>query len=448
MSYRELPPIEPNTTVEPNTGKEDKVELTIGNWFLLDATQEQVVSFANTLSNGSIITNTDTGGRHRVNLFNAPRIANWVSVAFKALQLANAPNNQPLVQGRIQVHPAMANTRSRLVSARLKINPTRLAEQLSGRDVVFGVGEGRSIRIPLTRTHGLDLIDDEFVLMNSDNVVMGERKLRALTPNRWAQLLHSAIVGIDELLSNSIDQAASRSGVLVSRERYYSLYKIETYWEFQHADDIAGIHELRPRFFGLGGSAQLSSYAISGPATARLEMECNAPSLSVKLRGDVRLKAYAKTNRGIRFEVEQKRGRDRHTTNTLAGIVQLMQSASERASEYVNRALAHLLPAELNNIESEPPHALFLAILAATDDIVLQRILASSLILSNSISNVRGNGPLRDAIGRLRQRGVISNSGPNSRTYSLAPQYQAARMALEDVFESMFPDDQGFGEPG
>ena len=442
MPYRYLLPLNADTVCSQETAKQDKIEITIGEW-LINGDLSAARHVADRLAHTALFMARPDGGRQPVYPFNEVRgqRGQSPSVKFSALDLRTGGQGKPLVQGTIRFRPSGDSAETYRVKAEISVNPTRMLEVVPPRTAVFAnFTAGETIAPGFIRRHQIRTMDGEFPLRPADNYISHGRVIRRYQGQAWQTFVRQCFEQIDRGLHLLLERAANDVSIPIQRSCFYSLKSVETYWEFRHPDPIAFMTALSPIFRSLGKSGRLIDYRIenSGEAFPRDGLEYNSPCLTIDLRADASLKIYAKTNRRVRFEITTKHARDPHTATHLYDIVELIFNYSRNAAALMPQIMSNLFATISPIVDQMPPHSLLTAIVSATEDEAEQQTLASSLILTGMYEKVP-NQAINAAIDRLKQRGVIMPIRRGSRCYRLGNAYQRARAALRDTFEDFMP---------
>ncbi|MGB0786150.1 MAG: hypothetical protein ACPGRH_08345, partial [Alphaproteobacteria bacterium] len=386
MAYTELPEIGPETQVDADHAKHDRIDIWIGRWTLC-ASSREVRRFGGRLCSATCGQRDVDGNISRQNLFNSYQDRNGISVKFISRGMRSAPNGQPIPQGTIHITPSKERPGYHNIHARLSINPTMMLNQVSVKDVVLN--RDRPIGPSMFRQSAPAPEYGEYVLRTAENYIWSSRLLRAVEGPRWRQFVLDALTSVDRTINDAL--RATARNLEISRIYDYNLKTLETYWEFKHSEPVAFVRQIAPRFISAGKSGRLVPFQQTGVGEflPGLEREPNSLALNIKLSETANLKVYAKTNRRLRVEVVRKGVRMGHTAESIASIVSVMMEWTEEATVGLNQALESIFDGVQDDIQHESPHSLLLEILGATDDKGEQLTIASNLILEGNYQKVR-----------------------------------------------------------
>jgi hypothetical protein len=242
-----------------------------------------------------------------------------------------------------------------------------------------------------------------------------------------------------------------------------ALSVVETMWEFPSDDPIGQTLEIGAKLMHLTqGQAVTKAYPYEVKETGRIH---NAPSFSIPLAQGVKLRLYAKTNKRIRFEIVQSglRKELKKLREEALGLTDHWQAASMAKGPFFqspkicppdelpmilkalrNRAAAHMnkVMDELRKGRTKPVKACSVVNLLAHVAIAIRAGLKSKpeqfkdiksllymLCYQRGFRGSRKEGPMAEALQALETAGVLKFD--RSRLfYSLTPPYTKAADAL------------------
>lgn len=438
MAYRYLDEFDGDAHVEAEKAKHDKIELNIGTW-MFDGDTTTIDQIATRLSQAVNFYRDGNGRRYRFRIFNRGVRGRYQRVIkFAATGEPHFPIGRPLIQGRIKFRRDTASTTC-YIDTELTINPTRALAQTGPRSILQANIEDHDYTSAMFRQRALPRSSEEFSLRASDNYIWDSRLIRSMRDERWMQFVSSYLHGVDQFLQNRIANTFEAEGIELHRSHDYNLKKVEAYWEFQHRDPIWLMHQLTPTFLALGKAGHLVEYATGdgNELFPRAEINQNSPLLRSQITSDITIKVYAKTNRRVRFEVERKSGRLRHTSHSLNDIIGMIEDYTEDAAGRMNQALTNLIEAIGNDVEQSPPYELVQEIFNATDDATERRLLLSELVVRGGYTKVHRQ-PINDAVDRLHDREVIRRTAPRAPSFLLVQRFQRARSILSGNLDELF----------
>ena len=441
MPSRHLPAFNFENVVSANTARQDKIEIAIQHGTITDAAGD-VELFLNFLGSPPADHEHPPAAFGRIftrRLRGVPPFSNQI---IRQRATTNQPHPAPLFDGSLHIPSVQGMDSTWRLWSLLSLNPTRFI-----RHQQFPNPNKRLLRENPHFEYGFYQADipayhgDEFALIESDNWIPDERLWSLFTsPRFWQRHLRSFLAGAVTEVHDDLLRAAELVNVRIERrgtENPYSLYSVETYWEFFSDDPIGTVLALQP---WLEEFAAAPVDARDYPLHVRLERHENSRRLSVQTRTGETLKIYAKTNRRVRFEITHllsgqspfRLATGGHTFSTIEGIFPLLTRLATVAAERVNEVLHHF---RLNASTPDGQHTVlaFIAnIQAACGNPDTARELLQ--ILTNNGSLVVGPGiPLgivfRAELERLVRRGILRRS---NRRYSVTPSYRQALMDMQE----------------
>lgn len=279
--------------------------------------------------------------------------------------------------------------------------------------------------------------DHEHPFADFDNVVLEPRAHILSTGHLWPTFrevyLRNSLSYLRSVLGDTADAVGAPLQLVGESDLH--LKEVETYWEFQTEDALWAIDQISPHFQAYADQANLDEYAN---AHSGIEAVANSKVLKCRLRQDVQLKIYAKTNRRIRFEITAKgaRGIGRGLTQNLdeTTFLNRLDSLAEQGAGDVNRALSFIADRAFGeDAVQRPPYELVKEIIRACPDNEVQQEHLLSIIINNGAYTLENSDPLRPAIERLINRNILVRSGDaqtRRRRKILHQSFTTARNAL------------------
>lgn len=433
MAYRYLDELTVDTCVMANTAKQDKIELNIGTW-VFEGNIGTLDELANRLFQAVNFHRDQYGNRYRFQIFNRGVRGRGYqrTVNFIATGEPRFPIGRPLIQGQLKLRFDGLSSCC-FAETRLTINPTRALSQTGSRTIFRAETNDADYESAMFRQRALPRPIDEFPLRASDNYIWDMRLIRTMRGERWLRFLWAYLRGVDAFVQENFRRAFEAEDISFRHNPTYNLKKVETYWEFQHRDPIWIMGQIAPIFLALGKAGRLTEYDIRQDQELfpTYEINQNSPLVRFDATNNISLKAYAKTNRRVRFEVEIKSGRRRHTSGSLSDIVRMIEVNAEEAAERMNYAIGNVLRVIEGELEQAPPYELMEEIFNSTSNSEERRLLLSQLVVRGGVNRISGQ-PINAAVDTLRSRGVIERTAPRSPSHLLVPRFHRARLVLAD----------------
>jgi len=440
------------STVSPETGRQDKVEISLGTWSIPVTHEEDDVFFILTRLGAPPPVNRNTRTREEHGegygwIFNTvnpnfPKKRYLVDIRKEPLSIEGRTERvaPPLFSGKCDWSVRQNEGDYPFVltgKLRLSVNPTKfLRHRAVAIPLPRGVQEHLSLPAPC---------DGEVCLDNNDNWFPLSRELQKhITPEKWSGQVSRFLEGIESAFQSELERVCAHDCTPIVRNPEYSIGRVETYWEWLSPDPSLMVRSLEPylmtfsqRFRGKRTYEATESFQEGDMAFLRIQ---TAPGEWLKI--------YAKTNRRIRIEIQhelrgdnrfqfpRERNRDgttsrssRHQFTTREKALQFLERLRRRAAELVNSFLKHvsrqatLVPSHISGYT-----ALLHILDAIPKDYPGTVSLVSLLINFGAVSAYR-NAPehYRQVIESLRAKGILELV-PKRRAYLVTEPY---RYALE-----------------
>ena len=438
MPRRHLPAFSFDEVVSANAGRQDKIEIAVEHGFIMD-NAEDVGMFLHYLGSPPVAqARTAPGAFGRI--FNRRRsgIPPFRTQEIRVRSTASQPLPPPLFSGFMKIINRRESPSIWMLHSLLSLNLTRFVRHqaiprpatrlLQDRpNILYGFYERN---LPLDH-------EDEFPLVDSDNWIPDDRLWSHLAaPRLWPRHLRAFLTGAATEVHNDLLRAAEHATLVIqqSHQNPFSMYSVETYWEFYEYDPIRAVRALEPL---LETYAAAAVDAWDAPRHVRQERPENSRRLSIRTHTGETLKIYAKTNRRVRFEITHELSGNRpyrlseggHTFPVIEGAIPLLNHLAGVAAERVNDVLRHFrLHASAPNTQHTVLKFIF-DVQAAFDD--PNKAFQLLQILTHNGSLVVGRGTVfRTELRRLHSRGVLYRS---HRRYSVTPPYRQALANMQQT---------------
>ncbi len=433
--------------VSPEDGREDKIELELGDWFVvgtparLDELRDSLAVAPDFLRAGDAVAVHEYGW-----MFNRPR---EVQRRRKPLVIRShdpAPwvqdeeLAQPLLFGgewTLQYSNTGAETRNIGTSLQLSLNPLRFVRN-QPRTTVANPASWPPARITKLPNSGRG--GGEFSLDGRDNWLPDTPFYRRLASNeRWPLHLQRYIAAVTGNFLSELNRVANGRATIEPRPNF-SLRKVETVWEFAHPAPTELVATIAPLLIAYAArDTQVQHF----PPTESTSGNCLC--VQIGLSAGVRLRVYAKTNRRVRFEIIQdeinvreilgepvrrrSEGLPRQPRRPWRQIVPCLTSLRVRAAEELNAVFAYLN--ERHRIAPSPysPMRLIVAISTVLRDADMAHTILSLLVTQQKIVPREVSTEVVDAARLLVDAGVLEYS-MQRRIYEATLPYRAPLATL------------------
>ena len=278
----------------------------------------------------------------------------------------------PLVKGLLKIskerptRSPMSDIQRRKIRLHLFLNPTRFLrhqptlpitsitpENLLRTKPNFVADSVPKRRKILTEARDTSV---ETSLDGNDNVLIGRRVQAMARHNVWPTQLERYFRGIEDLIGSEFRRSERLLGLTLeddqplSRDHYYALKKVETYFEFSCANPLRTLRKLQPILQSIGLSNKSRDYPNG---LSQVASDGNATRIETKLRGACVLKIYAKTTQRLRFEITHdltKKSASRlllansngYTTRSMEELLQWFPRLARDAARRVNEVLEQI----------------------------------------------------------------------------------------------------------
>lgn len=299
---------------------------------------------------------------------------------------------------------------------------------------------------------------DEFALDGADNWIP-EREAaiwKSFTSDRnWPARLTDYFSAVETAMRDEMSRRAELSSLDGSGTLYFTasdepwkLRRVETYWEFAN-DGGPELLEMIDRAMRSFCSLPYVRRAFEGsglnPERTRQRLTPNEIAITGTAAPGIRVVAYAKTNRRIRFEVrydaENLRPRSHLLTlmrrvNGVPGMVRALQRLSEDAAEVMNVFLNHLERVLTDAVvpwQYSATDFLF-DVTKRCNDAADAQVIVRLLVSEGAVSRTDALTPSIDA---LRRAGILERTanrqGQQSAIFIPTPAYRAAVNYLSEI---------------
>ena len=246
---------------------------------------------------------------------------------------------------------------------------------------------------------------DEYCLTDETNLLIGPDSIFRYAESKLAEEhLMDAVGACGHLLGEGLAENASAYAIRSQRVPYYSLRKIEFYWEFSHPNPIRLVESLMVPMRSLGDQTLMHRALVRGEEVAVTQ---NSFSISCELSAGCKLVVYAKTNKRLRFEIRL----DDDTISRMAGgirttrdrnqLLQIVQTLRIAATERFTQAMQGLDAFRIPPESHITPMQLCAQIGRLVPDDDLCQIILESLRVRASVSATL-DSPIRTAIEALQ----------------------------------------------
>jgi hypothetical protein len=299
---------------------------------------------------------------------------------------------------------------------------------------------------------------DEFALDGADNWIP-EREAaiwKSFTSDRnWPARLTDYFSAVETAMRDEMSRRAELSSLDGSGTLYFTasdepwkLRRVETYWEFAN-DGGPELLEMIDRAMRSFCHLPYVRRAFEGsglnPERTRQRLTPNEIAITGTAAPGIRVVAYAKTNRRIRFEVrydaENLRPRSHLLTlmrrvNGVPGMVRALQRLSEDAAEVMNVFLNHLERVLTDAVvpwQYSATDFLF-DVTKRCNDAAAAQVIVRLLVSEGAVSRTDALTPSIDA---LRHAGILERTanrqGQQSAIFIPTPAYRAAVNYLSEI---------------
>lgn len=445
--------LEPGVQVSAATAKQDKIEITYGDW-VLQGGEEAFNSITNDIAYTQWEDLNSNFPAH-ARIFNEP--PTWASK--RQIKLREAQRNgrvqyaAPLLSGVFEVEHKEAECQIR-IRAKLSINPTRAAHyQPSNLELLRAYRAGNHDPSLIGLVNLWTTPQPEYrvatpINPNHDNVLIDLKDRILGNPRYWNDFLSIYMISCGAFVravAHRPQQEARyhrQTPPEIEFENKQKITAAETYWEFTHHDPIRLARNLEPDIRAMGRQTQAREYRNVGSDGRTVS---HAPSFTIGLGSTHSAAIYPKTNRALRLEIRHKIGKIRGITtsfSTDAEAVEKVLSLNEIATTQANTLLSALTEG-MDYPEPAPAYELVAKILTACNKWpeVDQTYILSALI--NERGFICGFGDrARPVIQELIGQGVVRRIRARSQTYILTGRYRAAATLLASNL-SAYVGDQG-----
>ena len=453
-----LPLFSPHALVNPEEGKQDRIEINVGTWSAdaanraeADLILSRIGPPPQILRNGRRTTLREDHGNAFGWIFNAANLSSWQQR--RKMDVRASPHTIDAAGGEPRVIPPplfsgsceweaeeTENCEPVSLSATLKLtlNPTRfIRHHFVAREFA-------------ERLHKTDLPaapHNERAFDESDNwLPLFGRLYVSLTPEGWRERVSRYLRAVENGFDQELSRVCAAHCIPCQRtqEKAYNVKEVETYWEWLSPNPLMIVENLMPflRTFSrrFRGERTYEAAESSNPAGARIIQIQTAPGEWLKI--------YAKTNLRIRIEVTHKlagkrdkfqfprepdehgniRRQTAHTFSSVIGFQGFLRKLQTRAAGKVNEFLEHvgrqsqIVPSQISAY-----HALFNMTRAIPNDYSTALCLLALLIHERGIP-AGGDEAKRRGIDALRAFGIIEPTG--RRMYAPTAAYRHAFQTL------------------
>lgn len=294
--------------------RQDKIDIHLGEWIIY-AEDPRISDFIIFL------------GRDRSNSINPNRAFQVNSSldpvtykkTIKILSSRYGNNVAPLFSGQLIIKRINSTTFS--LKLQLSINPTRFCvyQNIGLRKRNSPGQHPKLFAIQDKIAH-----EGEYSLDQNDNVLLSSIAQVNGSERYYRHLRNKYLEGIINYIDEEISEFNISDFRLIRFEPYYSLRKIENYWDLNHENSIDAVKELEEGFRAITNTSLIAFYE-----NLRIESSDAVIGLRCELRTGERLKIYAKTNKKIRVEIE-------HIYRNNESLTENRRYTTQQESEFLN----------------------------------------------------------------------------------------------------------------
>lgn len=420
-----LPEFNSDLRVTPESGREDKIELSLETWVLhgstttLDEIREYIsappehlrasLSAAESACYGWIFNRSQQPGAWRSPL----------KIRKADLQFADSGISAPLFSGEwFFQFSGSADNAERTIPTKLflSLNALRYVRHNAGPRPLPSATAENWPAPNLKKRNEQPQHYGEFSLDGKDNWLPDSTYFSAwANDERWQRHLREYVRGVGDALTAELDRVTSQHFSTYDFHEDFRLQKVETAWEFATTEPIDLVRSLVPH---------LQAFNDLQTATTHYRPETekgivNSPSIKIALGANSFLRLYAKTNRRIRFEIIQEEINHRELLNeppTSHGhqptrpwerIFDCLAALRVRAAEKLNVVLEYL--AQRTRIP--PSHVSGFSLLIKITHVLQSSSLAHtvvSLLLNGAITPRNAGEELLTACRSLAKAGILA----------------------------------------
>lgn len=282
----------------------DRAEVVIGDWALIG----QGSDVQRVLESLPAIT-AETREGTEVPVFTRPRLGpRATSVeAFVSTGIHGTYRTRPAFGGKLatawgrdRVPASLIGEHIRVgLEAGLNINHFIAAQSIPTRSRLDRPIVLREFALALRHRFARD--GNEFCLTDDTNLLIGPDAIFRYAESKPAEdHLMDAVDACWQFVGGGLAENAAAYGIRSQPVPYYSLRKIEFYWEFSHPHPIQLVESLIVPMRSLGDETVMHRALVRGEEVA---VRQNSMSVSCELSAGCKLIVYAKTNTRLRFEV-------------------------------------------------------------------------------------------------------------------------------------------------
>lgn len=458
----ELPRIDYTQQVTSDTAKQDKIELTLGNWALLGS-QEDIEAVREHMSvpGEHLRSDPSVNWDAYAKLFNRPDADGRRAMEFRAGALALGPEGQqvsyppPLWAGFWKFGPHQGDAGC-VTSLDVSINPTRFARSqryraIPSRPGQYGVVPSDALNEPRWPQTG------EFALDGSTNWIPRGHVMAATHGPLWRSNLERCFRGLIDCFDGELERVCSVPNwmIQIARAPRFNLQYCETYWEFAADDAPFEVERIAPI---LEAYSELQSSTRSFPLVdSERVRQGHSRSITIQCGQGREVRVYAKTNQRVRFEVKHRMTghngfiitspvtgrRTGHTARSWEAFAPMVERLGMDAAQTLNSLFAFIQQRLAMHPSSTTPFRLMLRFAQLIQDDAQASILLNLLVMDGQVSRRVLPPSFHPALETLRQAGILqplaNGRGARPRPYEPTPQYCAAVEWLRQSAEVVFP---------
>jgi hypothetical protein len=433
-----LSPFSYNATVTADDAREDKIEVVLGDW-KVRATPDEIAAIQEYIARPFGRAQRDAReARQYGYLFNRfSQAGGFTRLHVRQQRLNSAAHVEtsgvPLFSGYWDLLTARSlrqGQREYVTALHLFLNPLRFVRY---QPIPRRIGVRRSWPLRILKGEGTIETEGEFALDGNDNWIPATSEYdNFANAERWPQHLIRYLIGIRSAFESELERVTARWGGRYFIEENFQLRNVEVAFEFAAASPIELLWQLLEPL----KEYRADNFEVREYPSDDVDRERNALCFSMKIRGGVWLRAYAKTNCRIRFEFIFDEINRRELLNEVPQphgtpparrkweqLPECLAELREQAAREMNLLLQYF------RVNSHIPHsqvtplALLVRIASLIGNHELTLTIATLLVRFKTIDPRQAGPELRRALHALKRGGILRFSKAQ-RGYVASPRYR------------------------
>lgn len=323
-----------NFRANADTAKHDKIDIIIGNWYI-STVDTYISAFIQLLVNR----NVGIFHNHQVMV----QVGSYTTVDILSQNLIQSPI-APLISGSLKIYGQGSRYKLQL---HLSINPTRYCCYQPTPIRNQRVNGIPALHPPiLIRPVKTNRTDEEYSLDGNDNVSLTTPAKINCRRVIYGAHLSNYLNSIESLVDSTLSQINPGDGFIVERDIYYSLQRIEVYWEISAQSPYDLLNNIEKIIASISNEGESRTFA----RRADVEQSFESKALSFEARSHQRVKIYTKTNKRIRIEVSSDFKRNpalrggTYTFQSRTSLLDAMHMTCFENAISVNNVIAEISP--------------------------------------------------------------------------------------------------------